>query len=512
MRLPLLAAGGSQQSKYLNATAQVWDLKSEPRDLIGVAAGNAGRLKLAASDFPFIQLFPGSPIALFDNDYGVQPEQEVWVAPVGTTTRPAAPWKLLAARSDGITAYDVRGDRIFLMSHQDAPTFKVLELRAGQGLADARTLLPARPDRVIESLHAASDALYVQVREGVYSHLLRVADDGSVQDVPLPFPGYISSAFTDPRQPGLMLTLESWAVPPTEFRYEPRSGRFVDLKLGSRPAYDAAQFTVRDLKAKAADGVEVPLSVVEPAAATGPQIVLMDAYGSYGISYLPEFNPRIVAFMREGAAFAVCHVRGGGELGEAWRLGGKDEHKPNTWRDLIACAQELIARGITTPGLLFIQGGSAGGITMGRALTERPDLFAGVIDQVPEANALRAEFSPNGPPNIPEFGTVTTERGFKNLLAMDAYQAVQQHAHYPAVLITTGLNDPRVAPWQPAKFAARLQASDTTNPVLLRVEADAGHGIGSTKTQRDQEYADIVSFIFWRAGRPGWQPGGTAPP
>jgi prolyl oligopeptidase len=184
----------------------------------------------------------------------------------------------------------------------------------------------------------------------------------------------------------------------------------------------------------------------------------------------------------------------------------RNDSLSNTWRDLIACGEDLIARGITTKGELFIIGGSAGGITMGRAMTERPDLFAGVIDQVPEANTLRSEFSPNSPPNVPEFGTVSTEQGFKNLLAMDSYQAVKGGTPYPAVLITTGLNDPRVSPWEPAKFAARLQASDTANPVLLRVEEEAGHGIGSTKTKKVQEYADISSFIFWRAGRSGWQP------
>ncbi len=507
MRLALLKPGDAPTAKYLNATAQVWDLKTEPIDLIGTSVGNAAKLNLTPPELPFIQLFPGSPIAVFDNDYGVQNEQELWVAPVTTAADANAPWKLLAARNDNVTAMDVRGEEIYLLSHQDAPTFKVLELHESRNIAEARTVVPARADRVIESIHAASDGLYVLAREGIYSHLLCLSVKGdAVREIRLPFKGYISAAFTDPRKPGLTLTLESWAVPATEFVYEPEHGRFVDLKLGTRPTYDAAQFQVRDLQAEAGDGTKVPLTLVEPRAAKGPQIVLLHAYGSYGISYLPEFNPRIIAFMREGADYAVCHVRGGGELGEAWRLGGKDANKPNTWRDLIACGEDLIARGVTTKGLLFIIGGSAGGITMGRAMTERPDLFAGVIDQVPAANALRSEFSPNGPPNIPEFGTVSTEQGFKNLLAMDSYQAVQGGTQYPAVLITTGLNDPRVSPWEPGKFAARLQASDTASPVLLRVEEEAGHGIGSTKTQKDQEYADIASFIFWRAGRSGWQP------
>jgi len=144
---------------------------------------------------------------------------------------------------------------------------------------------------------------------------------------------------------------------------------------------------------------------------------------------------------------------------------------------------------------------------MGRALEERPELFAGVIDEVPSANMVRAEFSANGVPNIPEFGTVKTDSGFRNLYEMDSYLHVKDGTQYPAVLITTGLNDPRVAPWEPAKFAARLLASGTKAPVLLRVDEESGHGIGSTKSQVDELYADIFTFIMWRARAPGWTPG-----
>jgi prolyl oligopeptidase len=250
----------------------------------------------------------------------------------------------------------------------------------------------------------------------------------------------------------------------------------------------------------------VPLTLVQPKGSKGAQITLIQAYGSYGISQLADFSPRAVSYLEAGGTYASCHVRGGGELGEAWRLAGKDANKPNTWRDLIACGEDLIRRGVTTKDKLFIFGGSAGGITMGRALTERPDLFAGVVDSVPAANTLRSEFSPNGPPNIPEFGSVTTEQGFKNLFEMDTIQHIRKGTQYPAVLVTTGLNDPRVSPWEPAKVAAALQASGTMRPVLLRIEEQAGHGIGSTKSQNDKLYTDMYAFVFWRAGKPGWRP------
>src|SRR5205085_4700756 len=216
-----------------------------------------------------------------------------------------------------------------------------------------------------------------------------------------------------------------------------------------------------DLKAKARDGVEVPLSFVTAKGAQHPRPVLLWAYGSYGLSQFPAFGTRSMATLPNGIDYAVCHVRGGGELGEAWRLGGKDANKHHTWEDLIACGEYAVKSGIAAKGKLFIIGGSAGGITMGRSLTTRPDLFAGVLDLVPAGNTLRAEFSPNGPPNIPEFGTVKTKAGFENLYAMDTIQHVEKGAQYPAVMVTTGLNDPRVSPWEPAKVFAAIEASGT---------------------------------------------------
>jgi prolyl oligopeptidase len=295
-------------------------------------------------------------------------------------------------------------------------------------------------------------------------------------------------------------------VPSTLYAYHPSNKSFTDLKIGAHGDIDSSNYVVSDLDAKARDGVMVPLSLVQPKGAKGAQITIIEAYGSYGISELADFSVRRAAAMRQGITYGVCHVRGGGELGEAWRLGGKDAKKHNTWDDLIACSEFLIARGTTTKDKLFIMGGSAGGITMGRSLTERPDLFAGVIDLVPAGNTLRAEFSPNGPPNVPEFGTITTEAGFKNLYEMDTIRHVKKGMQYPAVMVTTGLNDPRVASWEPAQVAATLQASGTTKPVLLRIDEEAGHGVGSTKTQTDTLTADWIAFVFWRAGLPEWQP------
>jgi prolyl oligopeptidase len=221
----------------------------------------------------------------------------------------------------------------------------------------------------------------------------------------------------------------------------------------------------------------------------------------------PAFTPYWLAWLERGGVIAVAHVRGGGEYGQDWYHAGYKSTKQHTIDDFIACAQYLIENKYTSPPRLSGEGTSAGGILIGGAITQRPDLFAGALIRVGVSDALRAEFTPNGPPNITEFGTVTDPDGFKALYAMDAYQHVKDGTAYPGVLLTTGTNDPRVDPSQPAKMTARLQAATSSHkPILLRVDYDAGHGMGSTRSQRELEYADEMSFLLWQDGDPEFQP------
>ena len=490
-----LKPGQPESDKFKFSKDYWWDLKGQPIPVLGV--GMSPAIPVKPEEFPFVLTFPGSTLAVTLTANGVQNELALWTAPVATAARRDAPWQPLVSRDDDVTSLAVAGNRIFLLSHKDAPTFKVLALNAGEPISAARELVAARSDRLIEGIAAAADGLYIRARRGVYSELFKVPlDGGPEQAIALPFRGSINELAADPRYPGADLILDSWAVPSKSFAFDPATG-FSDLRLGSAPVgFDPAQYQTLDLKAKAKDDVEVPFELVTGRDASHPRPVMLWAYGSYGISEFPGFGTRTMATVVNGVDYAICHVRGGGELGEAWRLGGKDANKPNTWRDLIACGEELIARGYTTREQLFIVGGSAGGITVGRAMEERPDLFAGVVSLVPAANMVRSEFGETGPVNIPEFGTIKDSQGFKNLLAMDSVVNVKPGAKYPAIMITTGLNDPRVSSWIPAKLAATLRTAGPTEPVLLRVDEKAGHGIGSTKSQNDELYADVVTFIL----------------
>jgi prolyl oligopeptidase len=490
--------------KYKNSGSWFWTTKAPPVEVAGAASGH-GPIK-DPTRFPVVSVIPGSGRALLVEVNGVQNEFQAWIAPLAGARNGSADWRPLIVTADEVTAFDANANTLWVLTHKDAPTFKVLALPLGGALGDARTVIAARPDRVIESIHAAADALYVVAREGLVGKVLRVDSKGAVRELPLPFVGTVTEVATDAALPGAIVGIDGWVHPPAHYRYDSASGAFADLKLDTGPKFDPSRLTAREMSATAADGTRIPLSVITAAGPKQPRPMLLDAYGAYGISNLPFFSPRVITFVEAGGSYAECHVRGGGELGEAWRLGGKDANKPNTWRDFIACAEELIKDGYTTRALLTIQGTSAGGITVGSAAVERPDLFAAAVARVGDVDALRSETMPSGPANIPEFGTFKNEQGFRNLYAMDAYQHVRNDVHYPAFLLTTGLNDPRVEPWEPAKMAARLMEVPGHAPVLLRVEDAAGHGLGTTKSTRDAEDADIAAFVFWRAGVPQWQP------
>ncbi len=252
----------------------------------------------------------------------------------------------------------------------------------------------------------------------------------------------------------------------------------------------------------------MPLSIVyrKGLKLDGTNPTLMEGYGGYSISITPYFDPTQLAWYELGGVVAVCHVRGGGEYGEERHLGGKGATKPNTWLDFNACAQYLIDKKYTSTPRLAGRGGSAGGILIGRAITARPDLFGAAIIDVGVLDVVRFEHSANGETNIPELGTVNTEEGFKNILQMSAYHHVKDGTAYPAVLLTTGSNDPRVDPWCPGKMTARLQAATSSGkPILLRVDYGGGHGGGSGEAEQQDAAADRLSFLLWQFGVPGFQ-------
>jgi prolyl oligopeptidase len=257
------------------------------------------------------------------------------------------------------------------------------------------------------------------------------------------------------------------------------------------------------------DGVKVPLTLIYKKGtkrdANNP--LLMLGYGAYGNSISPVFSISFLTWTGTGGVMAIAHVRGGGELGENWHRGGFKTTKPNTWKDLISCAEYLINTKYTSAKKLAIIGGSGGGILIGRAMTERPDLFAVAIPFVGVMNPIRIEEFSNGPGNEAEFGNPKDSTEWKALLEMDAYLHLKKGQKYPATLVTAGMNDPFVAAWQPAKFAASLQADNASGkPILFWTDFEAGHAtIGMTRSRAAETWADYCSFALWQTGHPDFQ-------
>jgi prolyl oligopeptidase len=214
----------------------------------------------------------------------------------------------------------------------------------------------------------------------------------------------------------------------------------------------------------------------------------------------PSFSDSRRVWIEQGGIYAVANIRGGGEYGDEWHRVANLESKKTSMDDFAACARHLVEAGYTSRDRLAIEGRSAGGLMVYGTMAHHPDRIAVVVSHVGPSDALRAEFHPNGEFNITEFGTVGIEEQFHGMLAASPYHQVRDGVTYPAVLSLTGMNDPRVAAWQPFKMTARLQAAGSPNPVLLRVSLDTGHGGGTALSDIEAELLDVYSFLFERLG------------
>ena len=511
MRLNKLGPGDPPTAKYLRARNYLHKLGSDPdKDEAVFGFGLSPRADFGEADFPFAVFVPASQWVLGVIAHGVRNEATVYYVALSEVDGAKTPWRKLLDVDDDVTNVDVHGDDIYLLSHHGASRYQVLRTSLRQpDLSHAQVMVP-QGEAVLRDFRVASDALYVMQLDGGIGRLLRVPyQNGKPQRVALPFDGAIDGFFADEREPGVFISTESWARPQVHFAYDPKTNQLSDLKLAPPPPVDVSQVESREVKAKSADGTMVPLSIIfkrgTPMDGTAPTI--LSGYGAYGITQDPSFSPTLLAWVERGGVYAVSHIRGGGEYGEDWHNAGRMLTKQNTISDFIACAEFLIQNHYTSSKSLGIRGGSAGGITIGGAITQRPELFAAAADLVPCSDMLRQETTANGPPNIPEFGSTKTEDGFKGLYLMSAYHHIKNGTLYPAVMLSTGINDPRVDSWQAAKMAARLQsATSSDHPILLRIDYDAGHGMGSTKLQSEQLSADMQSFFLWQFGDPAFQP------
>jgi prolyl oligopeptidase len=428
---------------------------------------------------------------------------------------PAAAWKRLFSPTQEVTNFVGDEQYTYFTTSKNTPREKIMRMpTARPDVATAEVLVPESPNEALiaEQMRVTKDGLYfVRSKNGVEAKLYFVPR-GTKKVVPIALPkpaGTVALLNKNASSPDLWVSTVGWNSDRTRYRYNAATRQFTPEPLSSDAQYpEFADLVVEELMVPSHDGVLVPLSLVykKGLQKVGSAPVLMVGYGAYSVSTGPFFYPPYLLWTQQGGVLAVAHVRGGGELGEAWHKAGQKATKPNTWKDLIACGDYLVKKRYTDAGKIAICGGSAGGILIGRAMTERPDLFGAAIPEVGCLNTVRMEASPNGPVNVPEFGTVAKEDEFRALLEMDSYHHLKPGTRYPATLVTAGMNDPRVIAWQPAKFAARLQATNTSGkPVLLFTDYEAGHGIGDSKQKQFETVADMMAFGLWQTGHPKFQ-------
>ena len=423
------------------------------------------------------------------------------------------PWLKLTDTADNVFDVAIHGRDAYLSTSMGATRFRVLHVNLADVNGAREVFIEEQPKAFIESgspgagLNAAQDALYVSYMQDGVSRLMRMpymAKQKSGEFLNLPASGAFGSLSAETSLPGVVYSWSTWTAPAQRFYADGKETQAILVDQATASADKAKPITVEEVQATGKDGTTIPLTILHNAgmAMDGSHPLLLQAYGAYGITSSPNYSPALLVWINRGYIVAVAHVRGGGERGEPWHLAGYKATKHNTWEDAIACAEYLDAHKYTSPAHTAIWGGSAGGIMVGRSLEESPDLFAAAIDLVPLSDTLRVETEPNGPPNIPEFGTTKTEDGFKALYAMSPYEHIKPGTKYPAVLLLTGANDPRVSPAQPAKMTARLQAATTSGrPVLLRVDYDAGHNTSTMTTRQTAELAaDYMSFVLWQTG------------
>jgi len=471
-------------------------------------------IDVAPTDWATVSASPGSRYVIGRIDHGNSPNSRFYIEPVNAVGPSNSAWRKVADSPDKVKDVAVHGDDLYLLTFKNASRYKILRTDARHpDLSSAEMVVPPT-DAVVETMSAAQDALYVQVRDGGIERILRLpyGPGAKAENVALPLEGTAVPQESDPRVPGILVRLESWTDAGNVYSYDPRTRQTTNTQFDQSGPYSRdGNSEAVNVKVRSYDGTLVPLSIRyrKGIKLDGSHPTLLVGYGAYGIVEVnPSFDPDAVAWLERGGVLADCGARGGGEYGEDWHLAGKGPTKPNTWRDFIACAEYLVGQKYTSPAHLAGDGRSAGGILIGRTITERPDLFGAAIIVSGVLDALRAETTAHGSVDLPEFGSTRTEDGFKALYAMSAYHHVKDGTPYPAVLITAGINDPRVDPWESAKMTARLQAATSSGkPVLLRVDYGGGHGlIGATLQRRQEGRADAWSFLFWQLGDPEFQP------
>ena len=405
-------------------------------------------------------------------------------------------------------------DVLYIVTNEGgAENFRLVETdvaatMAGQvGPAHWREVMPHRPDVRLEAVDAFADHLVLSERSAGLEHLRVVPLDGRPAHV-LQLPDEVYSVWLGPNPEydteALRIGYTSLVLPRTDFDVDLADGTRTVVKTQPVRDYDPADYESHRYWVDAPDGARIPLSVVHRRDRVPSSPLLLNGYGSYEVSLDPMFSVARVSLLERGIAFAIAHVRGGGELGRAWYEGGRLANKRNTFTDFVACAEYLVNSGVTSPDRLAALGGSAGGLLMGAVANLRPDVFRAMVAEVPFVDCLTTILDPSLPLTITEWdewGDPGRDPAiYEYIKGYAPYDNVVPQ-EYPALLVTGGLNDPRVQYWEPAKWVAKLRVTATGDrPIYLKTELDAGHHGPSGRYGAWRDQALVLAFVIDQIG------------
>jgi prolyl oligopeptidase len=427
-------------------------------------------------------------------------EYDHWILASGKTPEKShGQWRKIASLADKVIRADFSPDgKLWLLSRSNAPNGKLLELDPQAGLAKAKTMIP-ESDVVISQFVITRSRIYTADLIGGPYQARVFARNGKALHI-MDFPP-LSSIWRILALGGddVLLYTESYIEPPAWKLYHAADKTLKVTELAKKPATNFDDAEVVRETCVSMDGTKVPLNILRKKGTKrdGSNKFLLYGYGGYNISLSPSFDAPLRVWLDEGGIFAWANIRGGGEFGEVWHLAGNLTNKQHVFDDFLACARHVIEAGYTKPERLAVIGASNGGLLMGAAMTQAPELFRAVVSLVGIYDMLRVELTPNGAFNVTEFGTVKDKAQFDAMFAYSPYHRVVDGTAYPAVLFMTGANDPRVDPYNSRKMTARLQAATSSeHPILLRTSGNTGHGIGTPLDEQVEEQVDIWSFLL----------------
>ncbi len=464
-------------------------------------------LNIKPYNFPNGELAELAPDYLFSsigNDDGLL---IYYQAPVKEQYTKHINWKALSKAEDQLVkVIEFIGNKAYAITNKNSPNYRLIATDiANPDWEKSEIIAAERKDLILEDFNICKDFIFLSYSDGINSRLFKYDLNTKItSEVKLPYAGNMNAWCTDKKSNICYIRIRTWNKTAAEYKLDALTNKFEISEFNTVSNYPEIfnNIEVEEVEIKGHDGTMIPLSIIykKGTKRDGSNFCIMESYGSYGYSMLPYFDLNWNSLVTKGIVIAIPHVRGGSEKGDAWRTGGLKTTKPNTWKDFNSCAEYLINKGFTSSKKIIATSASAGGVMISRAITERPDLYGAAICISGVVNTLRLEPMPNGLNLSFEFGTTKNEEECKGLFEMDGLAHIEKNAKYPAVICVTGINDPRVSPWQSAKLIAALQQrSQSGKPALLMVNYENGH------FNTSKNLADQIAFALWQCGHPNFQ-------